>query len=257
MELKYFLYEEKDRYAILTVNRPDALNALNQELLEHFAKNLEEIAAKNNLLALILTGSGKSFIAGADIAYMSKMNEKLAVEFSKNGQALLQRIESLPQVVVAAINGFCLGGGLEVALACNIRYASQKALLGLPETTLGLIPGFGGTQRLSRLAGCGIAMEYIASGRKFSAEQALADGVVNRVFAPEALLPSCEDLARAICANGPHALKAAKDIVYKGLDTTLAAGLALEAGAFGTLFLEIEPQEGMNAFLEKRKAEFK
>ncbi|MCC5816670.1 MAG: enoyl-CoA hydratase/isomerase family protein [Leptospira sp.] len=254
--MEFIKKEIKDGIGILTISRPQALNALNRQLLEEIGMAVKELEKESNLKVFILTGEGKAFVAGADIAAMSKYSQKEALEFSALGQDVFSSFENSRLVSIALINGFALGGGLELALGCDIRYASNKAKLGLPEVSLGLIPGFGGTQRLARMCGTGVASEWIFSGEMFSADQALQVGVVTKVSEPEDLLLEGMKLAMSIQSRGKEALASAKATIRGSLDITLDSGMEKERKAFSSLFETQESNEGMGAFLEKRKPNF-
>lgn len=240
------------------INRPDKLNALNartvKEIGEAFASYKEDPEVK----AVILTGTGeKAFIAGADISELSGLNEEDGRNYVLAGQKVTEMIENFPKPVIAAVNGFALGGGTEFALACHVRIVSENAKMGQPEVKLGIIPGFGGTQRLARLVGKGRAMEMILTGKIIGAQEALAMGLVNKVVPLNELIPTCEAIAREMTANGPMALKFAIQAINQGLDFSLEKGLKLEADLFGKVCDTADSKEGTKAFLEKRKAEFK
>lgn len=248
-------YEVADRIATVTIERPDALNALNGELMLELGLALELAEADLDVGALIVTGSGKAFVAGADIANLRELSEGFSGrEAALAGQDLMNTLAALPFPTIAALNGFALGGGLELALAADLRVASPKAKLGLPEVGLGLIPGYGGTQRLPRLIGTGRALDLILTGRHVDAEEALSLGLVNRVA--DDPLESARELARQCLKNGPIALGLAKEAVVRGLDVTLPQGLEIEADLFGMAATTEDMQEGTSAFLEKREADF-
>lgn len=243
--------------AVLTLNRPKALNALNQPLLARLAERLTEVGGDATIRVVILTGAGeKAFVAGADIAEMVAHDARLAEHLASQGQHILNHIATLGKPVLAAVNGFALGGGCELALACDFLIASSKARFGLPEVTLGVIPGFGGTQRLARLIGRHNALRWILTGDVHSAEEALRLGLVTQVVEPEQLLPTALDVAQRLATRGPLALAAAKRVVDAGWDLPLADGLRKEARAFGRLFATADQKEGMTAFLQKRPATF-
>jgi enoyl-CoA hydratase len=252
------LVESADGIATITFNRPKALNALNRELLGELACALEGLAADEATRVLILTGAGeKSFVAGADITEINRLNPLEAKFFARQGLAIINRLGELPFPVIAAVNGFALGGGCELALGCDFIYAAENARFGLPEINLGIIPGFGGTQRLARRVGTGRAKELIFTGRMLTAREALEMGLVNRVCAPEALMDACRETARVIAAKGRVSLRAAKQVVQQGMDCDLATGLALETDAFALCLASEDAKEGTTAFLEKRPAQFK
>lgn len=257
-EWKNLLVEDRAGVRLLTFNRPKALNALNQETLEELSEILTRTAQDGSVGVVILTGAGtRAFIAGADIREMVDIDLEQARELSQRGHRVFAQIEALPQVVIAAVNGYALGGGLEISLACDFIYASKKAVFGLPEVSLGLIPGFGGTQRLSRKIPVGLARELVLSGDKISAEEALRIGLANRVFEnPEALLEAAFETAELILSRSHVAVSAAKRAMVQGHDLPLAQGCALEVEAFATLFNTDHPKEGTRAFLEKRTPSF-
>jgi len=249
---------EEQELGTIIVNRPDKLNALNIQTVEELHSAF--LAFRDNPLvkAVLLTGSGdKAFIAGADIGELAKLDNESGRVYVLKGQEMTRQIENFPKPVIAAVNGFALGGGTEVALACHIRIASDNAKMGQPEVKLGLIPGFGGTQRLARLVGKGQAMELILTGKMISAQHALQIGLVNQVVAQPDLLPTCQNLAKKMIINGPLALEYAIQAINRGLDNTLDEGLLLEADLFGKACLTKDSKEGTLAFLEKRKADFK
>ena len=240
------------------INRPDKLNALNRQTVEELHSAFLDLRDNPDVKVVLLTGSGdKAFIAGADIGELAKLDGKSGRDYVLKGQEMTKLIENFPKPVLAAINGFALGGGTEVALACHIRIASDNAKMGQPEVKLGLIPGFGGTQRLARLVGKGQAMELILSGKIISAQQALQIGLVNQVVAQTELIQTCQQLADEIMANGPLAIEYSIQAINQGLDKTLGEGLLLEADLFGKACLTEDSKEGTLAFLEKRKADFK
>ncbi len=251
------IYEASDGIATITFNRPKALNALNRELLEEFTAALDQVAGDAAVRVLVLTGAGeKAFVAGADITEIARFTPLQAKRFAARGQAAISRLQALDIPVIAAVNGFALGGGTEMALACDFVYASEKARFGLPEITLGIIPGFGGTQRLPRLIGANAAKELIFTGRMVSADEAARLGIVNRICPPEALMEAVLETARVIAAKGRVALRAAKQAVNRGLNADLATGCALEVDAFALCLASPDAKEGTGAFLEKRTAVF-
>jgi enoyl-CoA hydratase len=254
MDFKNIAVEIKDKVVIVKINRPDALNALNTETLLELSKAMHHLSFDDeNVRVIILTGEGKAFVAGADIAEMKDMSALKAREFSHLGQRVFHFIATQEKPVIAAVNGFALGGGCELALACDIRIASDKAKLGQPEVNLGVIPGFGGTQRLSRLVGIAKAKELIFSGDMLDAQTAHSIGLVNQVVSADQLMNACMDLANKIASKGPAAVRLAKTVINKGIQADLTTGTWYEAEAFGLCFATGEPKEGMSAFLEKKK----
>ena len=248
---------ESDGVALVTINRPDKLNALNAETVAELDVAVRDVAADDTVRAIILTGSGdKAFVAGADIGELAKMGPIDGVRVSRAGQDTFRMLERLPKPVIAAVNGFALGGGLELALACHMRIASSKAKFGLPEVKLGIIPGYGGTVRLPRLVGRGRATELMLTGEMVGAEEAYRIGLVNRVEEPEKLLDATREIARKIIANGPVAVALALEAVDRGMSTTIDDAQVLESNLFGLLASTTDMREGMSAFLEKRKAQF-
>jgi enoyl-CoA hydratase len=246
-----FLVAREGNVATVTFNRPP-VNALNAELVHQLYNVIEELDEDKNIRVIVLTGSGKAFVAGADIGEMRDMSPLQAREFARNGHRTLSRMERSEKPVICAINGFALGGGCEIALACDIRIMAETAKIGQPEVNLGIIPGFGGTQRLPRLVGPGIAKELMFAADAIDAQEALRIGLVNKVVAADKVLATAQALAKKIAGKGPAAIKAAKTAINKGLDVDLAAGNALEVEAFGLCFGTGEPKEGMTAFLEKK-----
>ena len=246
-----------DGIATLTFNRPKALNALNSTLLEEFANALETINKDESIRVLLLTGAGeKAFVAGADITEIAPLTPLAAKKFAQCGQDVIGKLQELAIPVIAAVNGYALGGGCEMALACDFIYASDKAVFGLPEINLGVIPGFGGTQRLPRLVGANRAKEMIFTGKHLTATEAKEIGLVNKIFAPEELLPAANETAKLIAAKGKASLCAAKQTVNQGLNADLATGLAIERDAFALCLASPDAKEGTGAFLEKRKPVF-
>ena len=243
--------------AVVTVNRPEALNAIDLETITVLRDRLRELAVDESVRAVVLTGSGeKAFIAGADIKYMSTLTVLQARAWGALGHDCATLLETMPKATVAAVNGFALGGGCELALGCDIRYASSRARLGQPEVNLGILPGWGGSQRLARVVGLGIAKELIFTGRLVDAEEAHRIGLVNAVFAPEELLPKAIELAQQLAAKSPAALAFAKQATNLSLQGALADGLAQEATLFAALFATEDQTEGMAAFIEKREPGF-
>ncbi len=246
-----------DGIATITFRRPEALNALSISVLEELDAAVERVETDDAIHAAIITGEGRAFVAGADIAEIAELDSKSGLEFARRGQSVFSRIERLEKPVVAAVNGFALGGGCEIALACHMRVAVRKARFGQPEVKLGILPGFGGTQRLPRLVGRGIATRILLSGGHVGAEEALRIGLVNEVVEPEKLLERSKEILREILANGPRAIAATLAAVRDGLDRTLEDGIALEAKLFSELCGTAEMKEGTAAFLEKRAPRFR
>ncbi len=245
------------KIGVLTLNRPEALNALNKQLLGELKELLTEIGKKRELRCLILTGSGeKAFVAGADIKEMEALSPAQGRELAAGGQALLQKIEDLPMPVIAVVNGFALGGGLELALACDFMIASNKAKWGLPEVTLGLIPGYGGTQRLTRVVGRALARRVALSGEIFTAQQGYDWGLFAQLCEPAELMPAALKLAETFASRAPLAMAWVKEAINHGHDGTLAEGLKLEAELFGRTFETKDHHEGIAAFIAKRPANF-
>ncbi|MFZ5944482.1 MAG: enoyl-CoA hydratase-related protein [Bacillota bacterium] len=241
----------------LTINRPKALNALNTETLIEIRDAVKAAANNEEVQALIITGAGeKAFVAGADIAQMKDLNVLDGRNMTILGQEVFTEIENLPKPVIAAVNGFALGGGCEIAMACDIRIASEKAKFGQPEVNLGIIPGYGGTQRLPRLIGKGKAKYYIFTGEMMTAEQAFQFGLVDKVVAPEELINKAKEVAKTIMSKAPVAVMMAKKAINNGLDMDLDSGIAYEAEAYTTTFSTQDRVEGMTAFVEKRKPNF-
>jgi enoyl-CoA hydratase len=258
MTYENLLVENDGGVAVLTINRPKALNAMNQATLRELKAAIEALDADPAVQVVIVTGSGeKAFVAGADISEMAGFGPQQAEEHARRGQATVAAFERCRKPVIAAINGYALGGGLELALACDVRLASDNAQVGLPEVSLATIPGFGGTQRLSRIAGLGMALEMVMTGRRVKADEALRIGLVNRVVPQTDLLPVARQLARDIIANGPYAVRLAKEVIRRGAETDLEHGLDIEQKAFGLTFATHDQKEGMRSFLEKRKPGFK
>ena len=257
MEFTNLLFENKDGVAIITLNRPKALNALDQATLEELNQIADRIAQDTSVKVVIITGSGeKAFVGGADITQMQPMTAIESRYFSKFGQGVFNKIENLPQPVIAAINGYALGGGCELAMACDVRFASDKAKFGQPEVTLGITPGFAGTQRLARLVGKGRAKELLYTGEIINADEAYRIGLVNKVVPAEELMSVVKALAEKILSRAPIAVQLCKAAVNEGLDTDLETGTAYEAEVFALCFATADQKEGMGAFVEKRKAQF-
>lgn len=245
--------QKNGKTAVLTINRPEALNALNSQVLCDLKAALDELKKEADLRCLIITGAGpKSFVAGADIGEMSTMNPKKGEAFGIAGNKVMSQVASFPCPVIAAVNGYALGGGFELALACDLRLASEKARFAFPETGLGITPGFGGTQRLARLVGPALASELIFTGRTVKADEALAKGMVSQVCAPEELLDKAQELADTIAGRAPIAIRQAKKAIRGGLDLTLEKGLDYESECFGECFDSEDQKNAMKAFVEKQ-----
>lgn len=257
MPYENLLYEKRDGIGYVTFNRPKVLNALNHKTMEELGALLADAREDSRVRVLILTGSGdRAFIAGADINELAQRTPLDGQESSLFGQAILDRLETLGKPSIAAINGFALGGGCELALACTIRLASKTAKLGQPEVKLGILPGYGGSQRLARLCGKGMAQELCLGGEMIPAEEALRIGLVNHVYEPGELIPAAEALAKKIIANAPLAVKFAMEAIERGTEMPLREGLFLEATLFGLACATQDMREGTRAFLEKRPAQF-
>lgn len=258
MAYENLIYEVKDSIGYVTFNRPKVLNALDRRTMTELGQILDAAREDAAVRVLIVTGAGeKAFIAGADIGELSRHTPVTGKEDTLWGQAILHKFETLGKPSIAAINGFALGGGCELAMACSIRIASKSARLGQPEVKLGIMPGYGGSQRLPRLCGKGVAHELVLGGDMISAEEAQRIGLVNRVVEPAELILACEALAKKIIANAPLAVKYAMEAIEHGMEMTLEEGLYLEATLFGVCCSTEDMREGTKAFLEKRPAEFK
>ncbi len=252
------LCDVKNGIAVVTFNRPDVLNALNASLLSELARTLDRIANDETIRVLILTGAGeKAFVAGADIKELAQCDALTGKHFAEVGHKTIGRLQSLSIPVIAAVNGYALGGGSEIALACDFIYASENAMFGLPEITLGLIPGFGGTQRLPRLIGMNRAKEFIFTGRMISAMEAKEMGLVNQIFSPETLLEEALKTAAAMADKGMVSLREAKQVINAGINIDLADACRMEINAFSLCMASVDAKEGTRAFIEKRKADFK
>ncbi len=256
MEPATVIVTREEGLALVTLNRPEALNALNRAVLGELEAVFRALEAEPDLRVVVLTGAGKAFVAGADIKEMADFGPEEAHAFARAGQAVLDRIADFPRPVIAAVNGFALGGGCELALACDLRIASARAKAGQPEVNLGVTPGFGGTQRLARLVGPARAKRLLFTGEVIDADEALRLGLFDEVVSPEALLPRCRELAALIAAKGPGAVAACKAAVDRGLGMTLPEGLTVEAQAFARCFATADQKEGMAAFIDKRPACF-
>ena len=258
MGYENILFEAADGVGVLTFNRPKALNALTTNTLEEVKEVVESIALAREIRVLVLTGAGdKAFVAGADITGFQTLNPLQARHFAELGQGVFFKLEHLPQPVIACVNGFALGGGCEIAMACDFIYASEKARFGQPEVNLGLIPGFGGTQRLARMVGRAKAKELCMTGEAIDAQQARELGLVAKVFPTEQLLDETLKAAKLLAGKAPGVLRSIKQVINRGLDVDLKTGCAIEAEAFGLCFASQDAQEGVSAFLEKRKPSFK
>jgi len=258
MEFKNTLYEKRDGIATITINRPEAMNALNAETIPEILSRLDDAGNDDNVKVVVITGAGeKAFCAGLDLKPMRDIKVIKAVEMSRLGQKLTLAIEELGKPVVAAINGYALGGGLELSMACDIRVASEKARVGQPEVNVGLIPGWGGTQRLPRLVGKGIAKELIFTGKMIDAKTAERIGLINMVVPPEKLMSAVEEFAKVIMSKPPIAIRLAKELINSSIETDQGTGLVHEAEAFGILSSTEDYREGVSAFIEKRKPEYK
>ncbi len=250
--------EREGAVVTVTVDRQEALNALDQALLSELHRRLHELASDEGVRAVILTGAGeRAFVAGADIKEMAGMDVERARRWGQLGHDVATLLETMPKPTIAAVNGFALGGGCELALACDIRYASTQAKLGQPEVGIGIIPGWGGTQRLARVAGLGVAKELVLTGRMVDAEEALRLGLVSAVFPPHELMERARELASALAAKSPLVLAAAKRMLNRALQGQLETGLSDEVATFAELFATDDQKEGMTAFLEKRPPVFK
>lgn len=257
MEYQKLIIEKQERICIVRINNPEALNALNTKILVELSQAFDEIAADADTDVVILTGEGRAFVAGADIAEMSVLKADEGKRFGRLGADVFRKIELLDKPVIAAVNGFALGGGCELAMACDIRIASAKAKFGQPEVGLGITPGFSGTQRLPRLVGLGKAKELIYTAAVIHAEEACRIGLVNKVVEPEELMHECLAMASAIASKAQLAVRYAKEAINRGIETDIETGIDIETGLFGLCFATADQKEGMEAFLWKRKPEFK
>jgi enoyl-CoA hydratase len=257
MAYQSLLFDVADGIATITVNRPDKLNALNDATMEELGRAIDQARSDSAVGAVILTGAGRAFVAGADIKELQSKSTADAKKLARRGQEIFGRFESSPKPVLAAVNGFALGGGCELAMACHVRIASEQAKFGQPEVKLGTIPGYGGTQRLTRLVGQGRALQLLLTGEIIDAAEALRLGLVNRVVAPDALIDASRKLIAQMLANGPLALARCIEVVNRGTDVALDEALAMEAAAFGELAATQDMREGTSAFLEKRSPKFR
>ena len=244
--------EQQGHVGIVTIDRQEALNALNSQVLSDLDAAIDEVAANDDIYVVILTGAGRSFVAGADIGEMRDLTSISGKKFGVHGGSVFLKLENMAKPVIAAVNGFALGGGNELCMACDIRLASEKAKFGQPEVGLGITPGFAGTQRLPRIVGISKAMELILTAKVIGAAEAKAIGLVSEVYPPEELMPKAMELANAICANAQIAVQESKRCIRMGMQTDIATGSAFEAEAFGVCFGTEDQTEGMSAFLEKR-----
>lgn len=256
MKYNNILIEKKDRIAYVTINRPEALNALNIDVLNELENVFNYISTEKDIRCVILTGAGRAFVAGADIAQMSVLSTSEGRDMTIKGQKVMELIESMEIPVIAAVNGYALGGGCELAMACDIRIASEKAKFGQPEVNLGIIPGFGGTQRLQRLVGKGMAKYLIYGADIIDAKEAQRIGLVEKVVSPEQLLQESENYAKQIISKAPIAIKMAKLAIDMGSNLDLKSAVAFEAEAYVSTFCSEDRVEGMKAFVDKRPADF-
>lgn len=257
MSYTYVLLEKEEGIGVLTINRPEALNALDVNVLEDLRRAIGDIAGDDAIQVLIITGAGeKSFVAGADIKFMQPLTPVEGRAFGMVGQRVFRELEKLEKPVIAAVNGFCLGGGCELAMAADIRLASEKAKFGQPEVGLGITPGHGGTQRLPRLVGEGRAMELCLTGGMIDAQEAYRIGLVNHVHPAEELMNAARELARRIAKNAPVAVRNSKVAINRGLQVDIDTAMAIESDLFGLCFSTADQKEGMDAFVNKRKAAF-
>ena len=250
------LLEKKGLYAVATINRPKALNALNSEVLSDLDELVQTVSADADIRALVITGSGeKAFVAGADIGEMSTLTPEEGEAFGKHGNDVFRKLETLPIPTIAAVNGFALGGGCELSMSCDIRICADTAVFGQPEAGLGITPGFGGTQRLARLVGPGMAKQMIYTAKNIKADEAYRIGLVNAVYPLDELMPAAEKMAETIAKNAPIAVRACKKAINEGLEVEMDDAVVIEEKLFGSCFKTADQIEGMSAFLEKRKHE--
>ena len=253
--MEFITYEVEGQIGIITNNRPNALNALNSAVLDELDKTLDAVD-QEAIRCLILTGAGeKSFVAGADIGEMSTLTKAEGEAFGKKGNDVFRKLETFPIPVIAAVNGFALGGGCEISMSCDIRICSENAVFGQPEVGLGITPGFGGTQRLARIVGTGKAKEMIYGARNIKAEEAYRIGLVNNVYPAEELMPAAKKLASTIARNAPIAVRNCKRAINEGIQVDMDQAIVIEEKLFGSCFETCDQKEGMNAFLEKRKVD--
>ena len=253
--MEYIVYEQKGSYAVITISREKALNALNSQVLDELNETLDAVNLEE-VRCLILTGAGaKSFVAGADIGEMSTLTKAEGEAFGKKGNDVFRKLETFPIPVIAAVNGFALGGGCEISMSCDIRICSDNAVFGQPEVGLGITPGFGGTQRLARLVGPGMAKQMIYTARNIKADEALRIGLVNAVYTQDELMAAAEKMAAGIAKNAPIAVRNCKKAINDGLDADMDEAIVIEEKLFGDCFESYDQKEGMAAFLETRKVE--
>lgn len=253
--MEFITYEVEGQIGIITINRPKALNALNSAVLDELDKTLDAVD-QEAIRCLILTGAGeKSFVAGADIGEMSTLTKAEGEAFGKKGNDVFRKLETFPIPVIAAVNGFALGGGCEISMSCDIRICSENAVFGQPEVGLGITPGFGGTQRLARIVGTGKAKEMIYGARNIKAEEAYRIGLVNNVYPAEELMPAAKKLASTIARNAPIAVRNCKRAINEGIQVDMDQAIVIEEKLFGSCFETCDQKEGMSAFLEKRKVD--
>lgn len=253
--MEFITYEVEGQIGIITINRPKALNALNSAVLDELDKTLDAVD-QEAIRCLILTGAGeKSFVAGADIGEMSTLTKAEGEAFGKKGNDVFRKLETFPIPVIAAVNGFALGGGCEISMSCDIRICSENAVFGQPEVGLGITPGFGGTQRLARIVGTGKAKEMIYGARNIKAEEAYRIGLVSNVYPAEELMPAAKKLASTIARNAPIAVRNCKRAINEGIQVDMDQAIVIEEKLFGSCFETCDQKEGMNAFLEKRKVD--
>ena len=251
--MAFVTLEQKGPVGVITMNRPEALNALNDQVLQDLDQVLDQVEENEEILVAVVTGAGRSFVAGADIGQMSTLTAVEAKKFGILGNKIFLKLENLSKPTIAAVNGFALGGGCELSMACDIRIASEKAKFGQPEVGLGITPGFGGTQRLPRIVGAANAMELILTAKTINAAQAKEMGLVSHVYAPEELMDKAMELANAIAANAQVAVRQSKAAIRRGLQTDMATGTAYESEAFGLCFATEDQKDAMKAFVNKEK----
>ncbi len=255
--METLLYEKRKNIGIIRINRPEAMNSLNRELLTELDLMLDQVTRDEDVYVIILTGSGKAFVAGADIEEMKDKNVLEAKKFARLGMDLFRKIENMEKPVIAAVNGFALGGGCELAMACDIRLASEKARFGQPEVGLGITPGFGASQRLPRLVGEGIAKELIFTGDAIRADEAYRIGLVNKVLAPDLLMEAAIEMAEKISSKAQIAVRNSKESINRGMQADIDTAMSIEEDLFAICFSTEDQKEGMKAFLEKRRPEYK